>query len=747
MKCQLLLFFLLLTGLIHLFAQEDYLKHKVVKGETVTEIAQKYKVTPNDLYTLNPKLRDGIFENEIILIPKSKVTTTTTSQENTSVPTPSNQAASTSSSGGVIVHIVQPKETKYGLAKRYGITVEELERQNPHTVSVLQINHRLEIRGGKDSGGFVYNVQPSSANTKTGKIISYVVQPKETLYGISRRYGITVGDLLAANRSVTGDLIKIGQTLNIPVAGEAVTSQQSNTNSGSTIHVVEAGETKYGLSKRYGTTIEELERNNPHIVTMLQVGHRVVVSNFASSPVVVQKPEVVEVPVQNEKTPVVPETKAQEVVQSNTTETESGFVSYEVQPKETLYGLSRMAGISQEKLLELNPQMVDGVKIGMIIKLPSNTSTATLESKPVSTKIQKTGLAATLNTLEKKEVAFLLPIDDATLKALVLDPLQSATTLDENAKRTKDFYLGAQFAVDSIKKLGVQVEAKLYSVTQNTALSVAKNNNLHTSSLVFYPVEDSKSDNIGEYLSKNNVPFLSFQSDDTKRTPNNFQLLPKETELKKAVLNYLSTLNGTIIIVSDSEKQNSEQWIKQNYTDVLFAKTDDKGILDIESLKRLLTKNSKNFVVMDTDKTGILLDATTVLMKESTNYTIQLALMDEISSLNEESLSEMRFKVLKMIYPSVTKLDNVNTLNTFKKQFRMQYKKDPSPESIKGFDVTFDALLRVFQNKNFEATAKDNETQQVMYRFKYNKNTNGGYSNLGVYLYQFDAETNVKPVN
>lgn len=747
MKYRLLLFFLFLTGLIHLFAQEDYLKHKVVKGETVTEIAQKYKVTPNDLYTLNPKLRDGIFENEIILIPKSKVTTTTTVQENTSVPAPSNQTASTSSSGGVIVHIVQPKETKYGLSKRYGVTVEELERQNPHTVSVLQINHRLEIRGGKDSGGFVSNVQPSSANTKTGKMISYVVQPKETLYGISRRYGITVGDLLAANRSVTGDLIKIGQTLNIPVAGEAVTSQQSNTNSGSSIHVVEAGETKYGLSKRYGTTIEELERNNPHIITMLQVGHRVVVSNFVSSPVVVQKPEVVEVPVQNEKTPVVLETKAPEVVQSNTNETESGFVSYEVQPKETLYGLSRMAGISQEKLLELNPQMVDGVKIGMIIKLPSNTSTETLETKPVSTKIQKTGLAATLNILEKKEVAFLLPIDDATLKALVSDPLQSATTLDENAKRTKDFYLGAQFAVDSIKKLGVQVEAKLYSVTQNTALSVAKNNNLNTSSLVFYPVEDSKSDNIGEYLSKNNVPFLSFQSDDTKRTPNNFQLLPKETELKRAVLNYLSTLNGTIIIVSDSEKQNSEQWIKQNYADVLFAKTDDKGILDIESLKRLLTKNSKNFVVMDTDKTGILLDATTVLMKESTNYTIQLALMDEISSLNEESLSEMRFKVLKMIYPSVTKLDNLSALNTFKKQFRKQYETDPSPESLKGFDVTFDALLRVFQNKNFEATAKDNETQQVMYRFKYNKNTNGGYSNLGVYLYQFDAETNVKPVN
>jgi len=209
--------------------------------------------------------------------------------------------------------------------------VEELEQQNPHTISVLQINHRLEIRGGKDSGGFVLNVQPSPTNTTTGKVISYVVQPKETLYGISRRYGITVGDLIAANRSVAGDLIKIGQILNIPVVGDAITYQQSNTNVGTSIHVVEAGETKYGLSKQYGITIEELEKNNPHIVTMLQVGHKVVVSNLGSSPVGVQKPEIVEVPVQNEKTQVVPETKTQGILQSNTNETESGFVAYEVQ--------------------------------------------------------------------------------------------------------------------------------------------------------------------------------------------------------------------------------------------------------------------------------------------------------------------------------------------------------------------------------------------------------------------------------
>jgi LysM repeat protein len=744
MKYRLLLFFLFIACMINLFAQEDYVKHKVVKGETVTEIAQKYKVTPNDLYSLNPKLRDGIFENEIVLIPKSKVTNT--AQANTSAPSPSNQVAPNISSGSVIIHIVQPKETKYGLAKRYGITVEELERQNPHTVSVLQINHRLEIRGGKDNGGFVSNVQPSSVSTKTGKVISYVVQPKETLYGISRRYGITVEDLLAANRSVTGDLIKIGQTLNIPVTGDAVTSQQTNMNSGASIHVVEAGETKYGLSKRYGITIEELEKNNPHIVAMLQVGHKVVVSNLGSSPVVVQKPEIVEVPVQNEKISVVPQTKVQEVIQNNTNETESGFVSYEVQPKETIYGLSRMAGISQEKLLELNPQLADGVKMGMIIKLPATAPIASTQSKPVTTSPAITGLLASLNKVEKKKIAVLVPLEEEKLNYVMGNPKGSSAVSDAESRSYSDFYYGTKFAIDSIKKMGVQVDPKFYAVNQSNALTIAKNNDLEAVSLVIYPVEEASVDKIEEYFSKNNVPLVSFTKvNTTKRPSNSYVVIPQELQIKLAVLNHIAALNGTMIVVADPDV-NSE-WIAADFPKAVFVNADSKGILDVESLKKVLEKNTKNYILMNTDKTGIILDATTLLMKESTNYDIQLALLNELEKLKEESLSEMRFRVLKMIYPSVKKLDNSSRNNAFANQFKKEYNIMPSPQVIKGFDVTFDALVRVFQNKNFEATAKDNETQQVMYRFKYNKNTNGGYSNLGVYLYQFDAETNVKPIN
>jgi len=51
------------------FAQENTSKHTVIKGETVSSIARKYKVTPNDLYQLNPDIFDGIKEGQVISIP------------------------------------------------------------------------------------------------------------------------------------------------------------------------------------------------------------------------------------------------------------------------------------------------------------------------------------------------------------------------------------------------------------------------------------------------------------------------------------------------------------------------------------------------------------------------------------------------------------------------------------------------------------------------------------------------------
>ena len=105
---------LMFTGALQ--AQDQYVKHKVAKSETVTQIAQKYKVTPFDIYRLNPDARSGVREDYIILIPSPSVTKSTTT---------------TTTPGRERMHVVQPKETLFSIARDYNVSVNDLRNAKP----------------------------------------------------------------------------------------------------------------------------------------------------------------------------------------------------------------------------------------------------------------------------------------------------------------------------------------------------------------------------------------------------------------------------------------------------------------------------------------------------------------------------------------------------------------------------------------------------------------------------------------
>ena len=103
---------------------QNYTKHTVAKGETILLIAQKYKVTPYDIYKLNPDSQNGIQPNTVLLIPKSigKVEVKIGVKEK---PNPFAATKSTNSS-----HIVKPKETLYSISKEHNVTIDDLEAAN-----------------------------------------------------------------------------------------------------------------------------------------------------------------------------------------------------------------------------------------------------------------------------------------------------------------------------------------------------------------------------------------------------------------------------------------------------------------------------------------------------------------------------------------------------------------------------------------------------------------------------------------
>lgn len=236
-------------------AQDSIIEHKIQKGETAYFIAQKYKVSVDEIYKLNPESQNGIKDNQIIKIPVHSLQKI-------------NQDEHT-------IHIVGEKETLYGLSKKYNVTVETLQNANPILLNGLQVGQELVIPQVSNSPKI-----ESASFSKT----THLVEAKESLFSIARQYNVSVQDLENLNKNLLQNGLQIGQTIAIPNKRKTLDGRVRVINQETVFHVVEPKETKFSISKKYGISIDQLESQNPEIVNGLVVGNKLAINTTAIKP-------------------------------------------------------------------------------------------------------------------------------------------------------------------------------------------------------------------------------------------------------------------------------------------------------------------------------------------------------------------------------------------------------------------------------------------------------------------------------
>ena len=189
---------------------QAYKYHTVKKGETVFSISQSYNIDEEDIYKYNPEAKEGIGINEKLVIPVDA-----TRSEN-----------KVESSTQFVNHKVKKKETLYSLSKEYNVSVDDIKRYNKQLYSKeLQMGETIKIPSGTSVASS--NTTPVVAQTTSKpnpvtkpqenqitKTREHIVLPKETKYGIARKYGMTVKELEAVNPRVEtlqpGMMIRVG---------------------------------------------------------------------------------------------------------------------------------------------------------------------------------------------------------------------------------------------------------------------------------------------------------------------------------------------------------------------------------------------------------------------------------------------------------------------------------------------------------------------------------------------------------
>ena len=634
-------------------------------------------------------------------------------------------------------HNVAKGETIYQIAIKYQVTPYDIYRLNP------------DAKKGIEEGTILLIPKASSVaiTKKETKNIIHEVKAKETLYSIAREYEVSVPQLQEWNAELLKDGLKKGQEIIVGKEEVAVTENylevENTKNTVETFsHKVLPQETLYGISKKYNVAIEDIIAQNPDAKDGLKEGSILTLKR------------------KTEKT----------VTTVGSTNSNSNL--YTVKPKQTLFSLTRELNISREELFALNPDLKDGLKEGMVLKLPTTTSTSTstvvtnttspessikvipLDDFPKKDTINfivkpVANLVVTANKKKKKNLVLLLPFNLSKLDA---NTALTKQDLKENPllNLSLEFYSGAMMAIDSARVLGLPVQVKILDVeSSRTSSNIAKlisDNDFSNVDAVIGPFQNSHAEKTAEFLLKDSIPVISPLSKEVGlKLPNLYNAVPSEDYMVKKLFEYFKVNNGNVVAVVSNKKGSTKEYLESRYQDIKFPGYTAKGSVDTDQLKIFLQKNKKNYVIIESETTAQILNVTNFLKKLKPEYDIQMVVLKLYETLDFEEIPMTNLTELNMLFPSIRKEIETNSDKMFANKYKKENGTLPSSAAARGFDVTFDTILRICQNEGFAKSNQNFRTEYFENTFDY-VNDNGNIINKGVYLMYYDTDYSIKRV-
>ena len=598
-----------------------------------------------------------------------------------------------------ITYKVREGESIESIAKSLSVTPYDLLKLNPDVKGNVKTDDLIVIPNKNydplDNVSSEELSQIGARDIVVDNFIYHEVVPKETVYSILKEYQITEKELNENNTFLMGKGLKVGQVIKIPllIDLQAIEEKEKNTQP----YLVKAKETKYSISRQFGITIEYLEQLNPKIAEQgLQID------------------DVILVP--------------KEVVKTS----DEDFTVHKVEKLETMFSLTNMYGISSEELIEANPELADGVKEGMLLKIPNRV------------KVDKDWFEDIVDPDKRLKIAMMLPF-----KA-------SRDSLDFNNDRllniTSDFYFGAMVALDSLKKQGLSVHTVIYDTENDARVSdrLARRPEMKQYDAVIGPLFLSNLQRVSNNLKSSDPLLVSPISSKDHSMIDNVNLVQDKAsidQLTDEMLEYIKkTHENQNLIILKSTTDKSQRIYDRIRNDIdqladgeeVIVMEPKDGYIDPELFRVFrdtLDRGIVNWFLVTDDEPAFLGDVFN-----------NLGVFPEVDSLvvfgfeksrNHEKIDNNFLSRVHFHYPTPVFVDmNSQGYKSFESMYRRRYKALPTDYSIEGFDVTYDLLMRLAYNGDLISQGK---SQRLSTRYNYIENTSGSILNNGIYLVRYDG--------
>ena len=578
------------------------------------------------------------------------------------------------------------------------------------------------------------SVAPVGMMAQTHSSDSYflhTITKEQSLYSIASMYNVTTADIIKLNPG-SSEQIKAGERLKIP---------QKNAGSGQqTFHTIQAGETLYKLTQRYGVTAQHICKANPGLSA----------ENFRIGQVIV-------IPAQTESSEetIINEVKSAGAVSSASTPLKPKCRDmHRVERKETIYSISRLYGITEAELIAANPELrTEKLKKGKFLCIPytSAGNNQKEQEQPVSPTTIPTDNE--LFDKSKKENPKI-----ATIKAAVMLPFMTdgSGNRDEQT-RMVEYYEGFLMAVDSLKEKGVSIDIYTYDTYNNTSSvkSILAKDEMKNMNIIFGPAYPEQVKPVADFAKKNNIrlviPFTS-KGNEVFNNPSIYQINTPQSYLYSEVYEHFTRkfTNANVIFLDaedgDKDKADFIKGLKEELKGKHIPFTELKGeAITPESLKGAMNATLDN-VFIPTSGTNIalikLLPQLIVTLRDNPDYRMQLFGYPEWQTYTNDHLASF-YELDTYFYSSFYTNNLFPEAIRFSSAYRKWYSKDMSNTFPKygmlGFDTGYFFLKGLSQyGSNLEDKLNKVTVTPIQTGFKFERVNNwGGFINRKVFFVHF----------
>ena len=543
----------------------------------------------------------------------------------------------------------------------------------------------------------------------------HTIEKGQSLYSISSMYNVTSADIIQLNPGCE-EKIYAGQTLKIP--------KHQKGQSGETFHTIQAGETLYKLTTIYKISAKAICEANPGLSA----------ENFRIGQVIL-------IPLNEEKTVTPsqkesPEMMIQEAVKPKCKEI------HKVKRKETIFSVSREYGISEQELIEANPELKEGMKKGQLLCIPYPKAIVN-SSKKEEENINPPSNKELFE--ENKEIQKKI----STVKVALILPFHED-------KRMIEYYEGFLMAIDSLKRIGTSIDVYAYDSGKGASLnSILSKKELKEMDVIFGPMHQEHIKPLSEFAQKNNIRLVIPFSQKGKEVFNNpsiYQVNTPQSYLYSKVYDHFSRQfpNAHVIFIEptipDKDKEKFIIGFKQDLKNKGISSHTVGENVTKDELKAILQNDKANIFIPASGNNILLikiLPQLTLLTRENADKNIHLFGYPEWQTYTRDHL-ESFFELDTYFYSSFYTNTLFPAAVRFTESYHKWYSKDLTSKypnyAMLGFDTGFFFLKGLsMYGSALENNLNKMKLTAIQTGFMFERVNNwGGFINKKVFFIHFN---------